>query len=89
MKNFITWLTEHLNEEDGVNSWTKEQVIDVIVYDIHNRLLSEDESPDMGRHYGDCTKQNISCLICMYQNWLDEYEKYCRNFIKQKYESNT
>lgn len=90
MEKFIPWLVEYLNNEepDSPFIFTKKDVI-VWVEDIHEQLLSEGNKEWDGRHYGDCTKQNISCLICMYQNWLDEYEKYCRNFIKQKYESNT
>ena len=79
MKTFIEWLID--TESDFVEM-TKEDVIDNIK-DIHNYLLSEGDTPDTGRHYGDCTKQNITCLICLYQNWLDEYEKYCReNYLK-------
>lgn len=83
MKNFITWLTDYLNEIDNVK-YTKEDTIEEIV-NVHNMLLSEE-----ARHYGDCTKENITCLICEYQSFLDGYEKYCRNFIKNnKNESNT
>lgn len=88
MKNFITWLTEQLNKEDGVDSWTKEITKDYLS-EIHSIIISDDDDESVGRHYGDCTKQNITCEFCMYQNWLDRYEKYCRDFIKQKYESNT
>ena len=70
MKNFIEWLM--INE-----NLTKEDVIETIK-SIHDIILSESDEPDMGKHYGDCIKQNITCRICEYQNWLDGYEIYCR-----------
>jgi hypothetical protein len=78
MKNFIDWLTDYLSKEDNAQ-WNKEIVI-AIIENIHEILLSEDSAPDMGKHYGDCINENVTCLICQYQNWLDEYEKYCKNF---------
>lgn len=33
-------------------------------------------------HYGDCTNQNITCKICLFQTHLDEYETYCREKLK-------
>ena len=76
MKKFIPWLIDYLNEEDDFG-WTKEKVVDMIE-DVHKQLLSEGENDWDGTHYGDCTKQNISCMICSYQTWLDDYEKYCK-----------
>lgn len=34
-------------------------------------------------HYGDCTKQNISCKICQFQNELDSYYEYTKNLNKE------
>lgn len=78
MKNFVIWLTEQLTKEDGFK-WEKEQTISLL-NDIHTILLSEGDSENDGKHYGDCTKQNITCTICEYQTWLDKFEDYCRNY---------
>lgn len=78
MKTFIQWL---IDSEEDFEGMTKEEVIEDINR-IHKILLSEDNEPYMGRHYGDCVKQNISCSICIYQNYLDGYEKYCRETIR-------
>lgn len=87
MKNFITWLSEKMTEEDGI-IWDKEDVCDFIS-EIHQTIISDEDKPWMGKHYGDCTKENVSCRFCMYQSYLDEYETYCKNQIKLKYESNS
>lgn len=78
MKNFVDWLTEYLHKEENLQ-WKKDEVI-IILKNYHKIILSEDPEPNMGKHYGDCTNENVSCIICEYQNWLDRYEKYCRNF---------
>ena len=81
MKNFIDWLTEKENQDDLPFEMSKDDVINW-VKKIHNILLSDGKKPWDGKHYGDCIKENISCQICIYQNWLDEYEKYCRDYVK-------
>lgn len=86
MLNFIDWLTEKENSDDLPFEMTKDDIIDW-VKKIHNNLLSQGKKDWDGRHYGDCTKQNISCELCLYQTWLDEYENYTRNYIKEKYGS--
>jgi len=83
MKTFIDWLVEKQNSDDLPFEMTKEDTINWIKR-IHENLLSEGKKKWEGRHYGDCTKQNISCEICAYQSRLDEYEDYCRKFITQK-----
>ena len=75
--NFISWLTEKYKTDYG--EATRDELIQWIK-DVHSNLLSEESSPYSGRHYGDCTRENITCLICEYQNWLDGYEKYCKSF---------
>lgn len=80
MLNFIDWLVEKENSDDLPFEMTKDDVIGW-VKTIHERLLSQGDKSWDGRHYGDCTKQNISCEICFYQTRLDEYEDYCRNYI--------
>jgi len=80
MLNFIDWLVEKENSDDLPFEMTKDDVI-VWVKRIHETILSEGNKPWDGKHYGDCTKQNISCEICFYQTRLDEYEDYCRNYI--------
>lgn len=82
MMNFVDWLTEHLSKEDGIK-WDKKDAIS-FVKDMHANLLSEDPDPSEGRHYGDCTNENLACYICIYQNWLDKYEEYCRNEANKK-----
>jgi hypothetical protein len=77
MKTFIQWLIDY---EDDFEGMTKEEIIETIK-ETQNILLSDDERLYMGRHYGDCVKQNVSCQICIYQNYLDNYEKYCRSII--------
>ena len=32
-------------------------------------------------HYGDCTKQNVSCPLCLFELYLKEYREY---FFKQQ-----
>ena len=31
-------------------------------------------------HYGDCTKQNVSCNMCLLEGILNDYYKYKRKF---------
>ena len=81
MLNFIDWLLEKENSDDLPFEMSKDEII-VWVKQIHENLLSDGKKPWEGRHYGDCTKENVSCQICMYQTWLDDYEDYCRNYIK-------
>lgn len=79
MKNFIDWLTEKENSDDLPFEMTKEDIVNWVKR-IHVLLLSDGKKPWDGKHYGDCTKQTVSCEICLYQTWLNEYEKYCRDF---------
>jgi hypothetical protein len=69
MKKFIDWLHDYLKQESG-DSWSIEDTIEEVNI-IHNQLLTEG-------HYGDCTKENITCRICEYQNWLDKYYDYVK-----------
>lgn len=82
MKNFIDWLTEKENQADDLPfEMSREDVLNW-VKNIQAELISDGKKPWNGKHYGDCTKENVSCEICMYQTWLDEYEKYCREYVK-------
>jgi hypothetical protein len=69
MKKFIDWLHDYLKQESG-DSWSIEDTIEEVNI-IHNQLLTEG-------HYGDCIKENITCRICEYQNWLDRYYDYVK-----------
>jgi hypothetical protein len=69
MKKFIDWLHDYLKQESG-DSWYIEDTIEEVNI-AHNQLLTEG-------HYGDCTKENITCRICEYQNWLDKYYDYVK-----------
>lgn len=82
MKCFIDWLVEKETQADDLPfEMSRQDVIDWVKR-IHQNLLSEGKKPYDGRHYGDCTKQNVSCELCLYQSWLEEYEQYCRTFKK-------
>jgi hypothetical protein len=81
METFIDWLVKKENSDDLPFKMSKEDVINWVKR-IHENILSDGKKKWQGRHYGDCTKQNISCELCAYQTWLKEYEDYCRNFIK-------
>ena len=81
METFIDWLVKKENSDDLPFKMSKEDVINWVKR-IHENILSDGKKKWEGRHYGDCTKQNISCELCAYQTWLKEYEDYCRNFIK-------
>lgn len=81
VKTFIEWLTEYVNSEDDTPFTMSKDDVLTWVKRIQNDLISEGNKPYIGRHYGDCTKQNISCQICMYQTWLDKYEDYTRSFF--------
>jgi hypothetical protein len=81
MLNFIDWLLEKENSDDLPFEMSKDEII-IWVKQIHENLLSNGKKPWEGKHYGDCTKENVSCQICMYQTWLDDYEEYCRNYKK-------
>ena len=81
MKNFIDWLTEKENQDDLPFEMSKEDILNWVKR-IQEDLISDGKKPWHGKHYGDCTKQNISCQICLYQTWLDEYEDYCREYVK-------
>lgn len=76
-KNFVTWLTEELSSEDGPFVWTKEETISWLK-DIQDNLILDSDKKDEGRHYGDCVKQNISCRLCMYMDWLEKYYHYIK-----------
>jgi hypothetical protein len=83
MQNFIDWLTDYLNVDNELPfQMSKEDVI-IWVKRIHNNILSDSKKKHEGKHYGDCTKQNVSCEICLYQSWLEDYEDYCRSFNKE------
>lgn len=81
MLNFIDWLLEKENSDELPFEMSKDEIISW-VKQIHESLLSDGKKPWEGKHYGDCTKQNVGCQICMYQTWLDGYEDYTRNYIK-------
>lgn len=81
MKNFIDWLTEKENQDDLPFEMSREDILNWVKR-IQEDLISDGKKPWDGKHYGDCTKQNISCQICLYQTWLDEYEDYCREYVK-------
>jgi hypothetical protein len=81
METFIDWLVKKENSDDLPFKMSKEDVINWVKR-IHENILSDGKKKWQGRHYGDCTKQSISCELCAYQTWLKEYEDYCRNFIK-------
>ena len=88
MKNFITWVTEKLNKDEGFYRYTEKDTREILD-DIYETLVSDGNKEWDGKHYGDCNKQNVSCRICEFHNLLDEYEKYV-NFVKNnKNESNT
>ena len=44
-----------------------------------NELLSQLSNQEI--HYGDCTKQNISCLLCEFTQLLNDY----RDYIKENF----
>lgn len=81
MQNFIDWLTQKENQDDLPFEMTREDILNWVKR-IHELLISEGKNEWDGKHYGDCVKQNVSCQICLYQNWLDGYEKYCREYVK-------
>lgn len=81
MKTFLEWLTDQFSGEYG--DATKDEV-KKWVENAQYILLQEGEEEWKGRHYGDCTKQNITCLICEYQEWLEYYYRYCKNYINEK-----
>ena len=81
IKTFIDWLTEHVNSEnDTPFTMSKDDVL-IWIKRIQNDLIGEGKKPYIGKHYGDCTKQNISCQICVYQTWLEKYKEYTTNFF--------
>jgi hypothetical protein len=77
MLKFIEYIskTENISQDDLIKELKM----------IHKVILSKGKKEWDGRHYGDCTKQNISCVICSYQNWLASYEDYTKDFIRKKY----
>ena len=76
MKCFIDWLIEQTNQDDMPFEMSREDIIKW-VEQIHENLLSEGKKPYDGRHYGNCTKKDMPCSICMYEQWLEEYREYC------------
>jgi hypothetical protein len=80
MKTFIEWLVDKTNEDDLPFDMSKDDVI-TWVKNIQEILISDEKKPYMGRHYGDCTKQNIPCQLCLYLNWLVDYKEYCISII--------
>ena len=77
MKNFIDWLTEEFNNEDD-GKWTKDEVVEHLNR-MYETIISSLDDKWEGKHYGDCTKQNVSCTFCEFQNYLDAYEKYSKS----------
>lgn len=73
MKTFCEWLTDEYNEE-GIVCSTGDVVEEIL--DIAETLIN-------GHHYGDCTKQNVTCKVCLFQNQLDDYFQYVKNFKGQ------
>lgn len=73
MKTFCEWLTDEYNEEG----------IDCSTGDVAEEILDIAESLINGHHYGDCTKQNVTCKVCLFQNQLDDYFQYVKNFKGQ------
>jgi len=80
MKNFIDWLVDKTNEDDVPFEMTRKDTI-AWVKQIQDNLLSGGKNPWEGRHYGKCTNEDNVCAICIYQEWLSEYEKYCKEFF--------
>lgn len=59
---------------------------DFNVIEQDNLNWAKDFVESMGRsgkwiHEGDCTKQNVSCPLCVYELYLKEYREY---FFKQQ-----
>lgn len=68
MKTFCEWLTDEYHEE-GIDCSTGDVAEEIL--DIADTLIN-------GHHYGDCTKQNVTCKVCMFQNQLDDYFQYVK-----------
>lgn len=62
MKTFIEFIAE---QEETDIAWAK-QFIEGI-------MKAVVEEP---KHYGDCTKKNVTCNICCLQGILNDYYKY-------------
>lgn len=73
MKTFCEWLTDEYNAE-GIDCSTGDVAEEIL--DIADTLIN-------GYHYGDCTKQNVACKVCLFQNQLDDYFQYVKNLKGQ------
>ena len=73
MKAFNEWLKENYEKDDIF--LTETEVNDYIANVA--KYLTEN-----GKHYGDCTYQNVSCLICLFENELTRYYNYTKKEIK-------
>lgn len=72
MKTFLEWLVQEYHSEG----------IDCDITEVEKWLRSDFEELISGYHYGDCTKQNVSCKICELQNQLDDYYNYVKRQIQ-------
>jgi hypothetical protein len=66
---FNKWLLNELLEEG----------IDCNIDDVNAEIRNTFEYLIAHPHYGDCTKQNVTCKICLFETWLREYYEYMKN----------
>ena len=77
MKTLTQFYYEQLVDE-GISVEDESQAKEWLLYDM-NQIVNDENG-----HYGDCTKQNISCRLCLLQNLLDDYYEYVKEEMKKK-----
>lgn len=75
MKKFNEWLKEYFEKE---NIFYSIEEIDQMILEFTNHLILD------GKHYGDCTNQNVSCKICDFEDLLSRYYNYTIEIIYNK-----
>lgn len=66
---FNEWLLQERLKED----------ISATIDDVNLEIRQTAEWLISEPHYGDCTKQNVTCKICLFEMELNDYYKYTKS----------
>ena len=72
MLNFVEWYIDYLYKQDEI-VLSKQKAIEMLEGEFWH-LIND------GKHYGDCTNQNVTCTICYFETLLHKYYLYSQKF---------
>ena len=77
VKPFKEWWIAQVFEEDNLN-WTMDDMDEIM-----DNVFKELDYP--GLHMGDCIKEAQSCLLCHFEDRLNQYFQYTREIAYGKF----